>query len=340
MEGGMPIMMLSPEVFIVEYIDKSYSELISVRDELIVEIRNFEEHKNDIQGGIICPSPKVVYQCNLEYLAKLCELISEKYNKEYVLGDKDKEDGHYLFKILAYLEQKGLRYDSYLASAVKERKAGRQFNIADHVRGLVYSMLTNQTKWYRIEPHLPEIDELFFEYDAEKIKDTSAEYFYNGLFAIKCGNKSTKAQMEALGEDITILKKVADDYGSIDAFVTSEPASEIVQIFSKAGSPYKLKMLGEALVWEYLRNIGIDGAKPDTHLRRFLGSDRMGKGTTSPASVNDVNKQIDSLSEETGLMKMEIDNLIWSFCADGYGKVCTATPNCNICPIRFECKHR
>ena len=39
---------------------------------------------------------------------------------------------------------------------------------------------------------------------------------------------------------------------------------------------YKLHQVGEALAWEYIRNVGIDGAKPDTHIRRFLGSDRMG----------------------------------------------------------------
>lgn len=30
-----------------------------------------------------------MYQCNLEYLGKLCELISEKYNKEYIWGEEE-----------------------------------------------------------------------------------------------------------------------------------------------------------------------------------------------------------------------------------------------------------
>ena len=67
--------------------------------------------------------------------------------------------------------------------------------------------------------------------------------------------------------------RIEDEFGSIDSFITSEPADAIVQKLSKATSPYKMKMLGEALAWEYLRNVGIDGAKPDTHLRRFLGAD-------------------------------------------------------------------
>lgn len=56
-------------------------------------------------------------------------------------------------------------------------------------------MLTNQTKWHRVEPHLPEIDKIFFDYDPDAILKTEPEYFCKGLFAIKYGNMSTKAQM-------------------------------------------------------------------------------------------------------------------------------------------------
>jgi hypothetical protein len=111
----------------------------------------------------------------------------------------------------------------------------------------------------------------------------------------------------------------------------------IVEKLSKGASFYKLKMLGEALAWEYLRNVGIDGAKPDTHLRRFLGADRMGTGDHSPATISEVNEQITILSNQTGMSKIEVDNLIWSFCADGSGEICTATPHCQDCPIADYC---
>ena len=75
----------------------------------------------------------------------------------------------------------------------------------------------------------------------------------------------------------------------------------------------------------------------DTHLRRFLGADRMGTGSNSPATISEVNDQVARLSEQTGMSKVEIDNLIWSFCADGFGEVCTATPHCKSCPIADYC---
>ena len=246
-------------------------------------------------------------------------------------------NSNYLKVVREYLASKGLLYNTSLTVEINKRKAGKRYTIRDHVRGLIYSLLTNQTKWYRVEPHLAEINELFYDYDPEQILASPPDYFCKGLFALKCGNMSTKAQMESLADNIRIFQRIEDEYGSIDAFLSSEPVDKIVQKLSKGTSPYKIKMLGEALAWEYLRNVGIDGAKPDTHMRRFLGADRMGTGKNSPATVSEVNEQVAVLSEQTGMLKVEVDNLIWSFCAEGYGEVCTATPHCKSCPILEWC---
>jgi hypothetical protein len=96
-------------------------------------------------------------------------------------------------------------------------------------------------------------------------------------------------------------------------------------------------MLGEALAWEYIRNVGIDGCKPDTHLRRFLGSERMGNASGAIATVDETIRQIEVLSAEVNLPLSSIDNIIWSYCADGYGEVCTATPHCEKCVIHGSC---
>ena len=135
------------------------------------------------------------------------------------------------------------------------------------------------------------------------------------------------------------MESIIAEYGSMDAFVTSAPAQHIVELLSSAKSKYKLAMLGEALVWEYIRNVGIDGCKPDTHLRRFLGNQRMGTSTGEIASVDETIRQIEFLSQESGLPLSAIDNIIWSYCADGYGEICTATPHCQNCVVRSGCKN-
>ena len=246
-------------------------------------------------------------------------------------------DGSYLKIIEEYLNAEGHLYKTQLLEEIEKRRAGKKYTLREHVRGMLYAFLSSQTKWYRIQPHLTEIDKLFFDYDVEKILAHSPAYYYDALYNIKCGNISTKAQMESLPDNIHLLQRIEDEYGSIDTFITSENPDVIVQKLSKGSSPYKVKMLGEALAWEYLRNVGIDGAKPDTHLRRFLGADRMGAGENSPATTGEVNAQVTKLSEQTGMPRVEIDNLIWSFCADRYGEICTATPHCARCPIADYC---
>ena len=84
--------MLSPCNFIHEYKDADYPELMKIRDRLVKDILEFErkEMAGDRSGEEwqICPSPEVRYQMHLEYLAALCKLMQERYNTEYVWGDK------------------------------------------------------------------------------------------------------------------------------------------------------------------------------------------------------------------------------------------------------------
>ena len=82
-------MMISPESFAAMHRNKSYKELLPVRDELLEEIRAFEEHADEPKLYYIAPSPEVVYQCNLLYLGKMLELIAERYNEEVVWGEED-----------------------------------------------------------------------------------------------------------------------------------------------------------------------------------------------------------------------------------------------------------
>jgi len=85
-------MMISPEYYISRFVDSNYQELMEERDRLIEDIKKYEEHEKAgdqlVEDLIVDPSPEVVYQCNLEYLAQLSLLMYEKYNHEYVWGDK------------------------------------------------------------------------------------------------------------------------------------------------------------------------------------------------------------------------------------------------------------
>lgn len=77
--------MISPETFISLYKNKSYHELLKIRESLLNDIYTFESIKpGDVVDDVelIEPSEDVVYQSNLEYLAELCKLIAKKYRQE------------------------------------------------------------------------------------------------------------------------------------------------------------------------------------------------------------------------------------------------------------------
>ena len=72
--------------------DKKYKELLEVRDELLRSAKSFE--KDLFNGDVelfhaIEPDPELVYQLNMEYLGKVCELISKKYNQEFIWGEDE-----------------------------------------------------------------------------------------------------------------------------------------------------------------------------------------------------------------------------------------------------------
>ncbi|MBR3362040.1 MAG: hypothetical protein IKG39_11935 [Lachnospiraceae bacterium] len=82
-------MMMSPQTFVNQYKEMSYKELLLVRDEMLEEIRAFEAEPYNPAEDLIDPPADFVYLCNLDYLGKLLELISEKYRQEFIRNEDD-----------------------------------------------------------------------------------------------------------------------------------------------------------------------------------------------------------------------------------------------------------
>ena len=85
-------MMISPSSYIDRFKDVEYLDLIKEHNHLMKFIIEYEE--KDIAGDRsgeewgIHPQPDVRYQIYLEYLGELCALMSERYNQDYVWGDR------------------------------------------------------------------------------------------------------------------------------------------------------------------------------------------------------------------------------------------------------------
>ena len=72
-----------------------------------------------------------------------------------------------------------------------------------------------------------------------------------------------------------MLQEIVSEYGSMDTYITSVPPEALVRDLSVGR--HQLYEIGPALAWEYLRNVGIDGVKPDYSCVSFSGSRPYGK---------------------------------------------------------------
>lgn len=74
-------MMLSPEAFAAMHEDDSYEELLSLRDEMIEDLRDYESEEPDESAYQILPSPDTRYSVNLLCVAEICRLIEKKFRE-------------------------------------------------------------------------------------------------------------------------------------------------------------------------------------------------------------------------------------------------------------------
>ena len=85
-------MMIGPAAYMEEVKRMSYLELMAERERLIGYLHKFET--DEIAGDRsdpawrICPKPDVRYQLYFDYLSVLCRVMRERYNQEYVWGQR------------------------------------------------------------------------------------------------------------------------------------------------------------------------------------------------------------------------------------------------------------
>jgi len=227
-----------------------------------------------------------------------------------------------------------------LATILARRTAGHIFTIDECVESMVRAILTNSVPWARIAPHIASgrITSIFHSYSAATLKTVPYMDLVHDLRKIKCGNPSDVAQMRALADNIKTLERIISTHGSIEAYFSTLCPTTYPQItysalkdFDTSGR-YKLGQMGIPLVCEFLKNMGFLLPKPDRHLKRFFSGDRMGTIAGS-ASNADVFNQIETLARSSTFTIPEIDLMVWSFCAKGYGDICTKSPKCHTCPF-------
>ena len=236
-----------------------------------------------------------------------------------------------------------------LAQGAIDKQEGKKLDLSTHVKYMIYAQLSNGEKWINVEKNIRKIDTVFFGYNIQEIKKHKWEYFYENIKPLIVRGVSLKGQMKYLHKNIETLEKIEND-GGLDDFIHSKPPRKIVELFT---GKFKLHSMGVSLVCEYLKSVGVSCVKPDVHVMRFLSKTRRGfldkPGTriNKKGEIKDTNwtikdkyyvlELIENMSLKCGKSETDIDRIIWSFCADGHGEICTKMPKCKECPVRVGC---
>ena len=222
--------------------------------------------------------------------------------------------------------------------AVNDRKNGRLFTFEDHIAGMVYAFLGNQRQWKTISDNYELIKEVFRNFDPDYLQSIDPTILTKNVRDIKCGNRSIASQMNSLRYNIDIFKRLVSIYGSMDSYVTSDEPLTIARELSEG--QYKLKQMGLALTIEYLKNVGIDAFKPDLHIKRLFGKNKLGFSDKEMASEREILDIVNKIAQETNIPIVEIDSIIWQFCASNYAQICGANPQCEKCLVRTMCNYK
>lgn len=250
------------------------------------------------------------------------------------------------------LPERKLFKHTYICKQIEKRKKGGSFDISDHIRAMVYSMLSSGISWDRVEHYIDEesgritlIDKAFNDYDIDYILNTSPEIFAKAIKKLHCASQATMKQMEALvNVNVRKLLDFEKQNGSIDCyyekFITEGcNMTCLVRQLSANDSKDKLSQMGVALVCEYLKNVGYDIAKPDRHIRRILGSKALSCSEKETANIYESIDIVAKIAAAMDKPAAEVDYILWAYCASGFGEICTVqNAKCFECIVNDVCK--
>lgn len=223
-------------------------------------------------------------------------------------------------------------------AAINKRKSGKNFSFDEHVEGLIWSLLSNQRPWKGISDNKDKITKIFHNFDYKYIQEENPDVFVTNLMEIRCGNRAVRKQMCSLKHNIEIFLSIVKEYGSMDNFVTADTPYNVAKEISSG--KYKLQQVGFPLAMEYLRNVGIDTVKPDVHICRILGKERLALSQWNVAKEKEAADIIKNIAAKVNLTASEVDYIIWQFCANGYAEICTKNPKCEICKVKKYCQYK
>jgi hypothetical protein len=222
-------------------------------------------------------------------------------------------------------------------NAVKSRQMGRTLTDSEIFQGIVKAVLSNSTDWSRIERIIPELHELFKDFDlnyyAHLTKIDIEETFLPWFSDRYAGSLTMRSSFIYLIDASTKLVSRSKQHGSLENYFNdiksrqgNHPINLVLQLGSQR-SLHKLSAMGIPIAAEAMKNIGYDVAKPDRHINRALGSfgtvhfskwKDCSECQSPQANEDDMRKvmtKMDSMAREVEEPVVFLDNAIWLLCS-------------------------
>ena len=198
-----------------------------------------------------------------------------------------------------------------------------------HVSGYRVSILRN--RW-------DDIKKAFSNYDVYKVSRYTDRDFKKMMQNPKLIKNERK--LRACIENAKIMKDISEKYGSFGEYLERNKTNlkKLKEDLIK-----KFHYLGNVLVLEYLKEIGIDSIKPDVHVVRvmyrlcLIDSEKM-----SPENIDKVIEVASKMSQSTKEKLSVIDAIFWMYGGSGDNHVKKAMcsknkPLCRECPLMEYC---
>lgn len=240
--------------------------------------------------------------------------------------------------------------NTYICHQVQRRKSGEPMELEtmDYIRAMTYAVLSNSMGWRCIAQdvdlqtgRLRNVDKAL-EARMDDGQDLSAAFEENQVrFRFK------KRQIPAVEENFQYFNNNAANLPAKYAKMSANGTDfwPLVQAIAhgKPEDGYKLAQIGPALACEYLRNLGYDIPKPDRHLCRLLGSERLQFFNQPMPDAEEVYNLVRRVANrsKSNYGPAQADYILWSYCAIGYGNMCNGKNRaCKDCYLSDLCAQK
>ena len=221
--------------------------------------------------------------------------------------------------------------NTYIKHQIDNRENGKQFTTEQHIKAMVYSMLSNGGRWSKFMEYfdidtgeITAVDKIFHGYNPDYILSCNPDDLANNIMGFALGNKSVGAQMRALVFDnVPKLLKFEKEYGSIDnyynTFVEKDTSlKSLVSNLADGKSEDKMTQMAVSLVAEYLRNVGYDIANPNSYIKKVLGCNGLEFTDSEEVQNYDVFDIISETAKLIGKRPAEVDYILWLACSENF----------------------